>query len=47
MNEKAAEKFSKEWCNIKRREAAELWKQRQEIHNGGIISMGSCGAGFA
>ena len=43
MNEKAAEKFSKEWYNIKRREAAELRKQRKEIHNGGIISMGSCG----
>jgi hypothetical protein len=38
-SEKAAEKFSKEWYNSKRRETAEVWKQRQEIHDGGIISM--------
>ena len=38
-SEKAAEKFSKEWYNSKRRETAEVWKQRQEIHDGGIISV--------
>ena len=39
VNEKQAEKFSKEWYNIKRQETAALWAQRQNIFKTDVISM--------
>ena len=39
VSEKQAEKFSEEWCNIKRQETSALWEQRQDIHKGDEISM--------
>ena len=39
VNEKQAEKFSKEWYNIKRQETAALWAQRQNISKADVVSM--------
>ena len=39
VNEKQAEKFSKEWYNIKRQETAALWEQRQDIFKEDKVSM--------
>jgi hypothetical protein len=39
VNEKQAEKFSKEWYNIKRQETAALWAQRQNIFKEDEVSM--------
>jgi hypothetical protein len=43
VSEKQAEKFSKEWYNIKRQETSALWEQRQDIHKGDEISMSKLG----
>jgi hypothetical protein len=39
VSEKKAEKFSKEWYNIKRRETAALWEQRQDINKESVVPL--------
>ena len=39
VSEKQAEKFSREWYNIKRQETSALWEQRQDIRKGEGISL--------
>jgi hypothetical protein len=39
VSEKQAEKFSKEWYNLKRQETSALWEQQQDIRKGDEISM--------
>jgi hypothetical protein len=39
VSEKQAEKFSREWYNIKRQETSVLWAQRQDIRKGEGISL--------
>jgi hypothetical protein len=39
VSEKQAEKFSKEWYDLRRQETSALWEQRQDICKGDEISM--------
>jgi hypothetical protein len=44
VSEKQAEKFSREWYNIKRQETSALWAQRQDIPKGTELPWPNCGS---